>query len=372
MPPETSDKPHLLFAPYYKWGGSSEFVRAVTLANACRRRWPAATIEFLLPGGAETRHDCPFPVTFNDAHLDKPSRISFLNREISERRPHLVIFDCYSHPAVLDQCRAVGARSAYVADQPGTCKRAFEWPWLWRLDAHWQQRPYLTLQAFTPREQLLTAISSTRRAIFDSYFDDPLSDLGELPPEILARIDQPFALLVPGGGGYRVDGRYVGDIFHAAAERLHAATGLDAITLLGPLHQGPIPAGRTLAIKALDLPQLLALMRRARIIVTNGATGALHQALACGAACVASPLGGSDQPERIRRYAQACLVLAAAPEAAALAEAAERLLTTEGDAIRQRVSALKLVNGIPLMIRLIEEQLALRADRSVSKASGKG
>lgn len=361
MASKDRDRPHLLFAPYYKWGGSSEFVRAVTLAQAAQRRWPAATIEFLLPGGAETRHDCPFPVTFNDTHLDKPSRISFLNREISERRPHLVIFDCYSHPAVLDQCRAVGARSAYVADQPGTCRRAFEWPWLRRLDAHWQQRPYLTSLAFTPGQRLLAAISSTRRAIFDSYFDEPLDGLGELPPEILACIDQPFALLVPGGGGYRVEGRQVGDIFHAAAEQLQAATGLDAITLLGPLHQGPVPEGRTLAIKALNLPQLLTLMRRTRIIVTNGATGALHQALACGAVCVASPLGGSDQPERIRRYALAGLVLAAAPEAAALAEAAERLLTVEGDAIRQRVSALKPVNGIPLMIGLIEEQLALRA-----------
>ena len=37
------------------------------------------------------------------------------------------------------------------------------------------------------------------------------------------------------------------------------------------------------------------------------------------------------------------------------------VLTVEGDAIRQRVSALKPVNGIPLMIGLIEEQLALRA-----------
>ncbi|MDP3295291.1 MAG: hypothetical protein Q8M37_11235 [Nevskia sp.] len=372
MASEAIDRPHLLFAPYYKWGGSSEFVRAVALANAAQKRWPTATIEFLLPGGAETRHDCPFPVAFNEAHLDKPSRVSFLNREISERRPHLVIFDCYSHPAVLDQCRAVGARSAYVADQPGTCKRAFEWPWLWRLDAHWQQRPYLTSLAFTPGQRLLSAISSTRRAIFDTYFDDLPSDLGELPPEIRARAAQPFALLVPGGGGYRVDGRYVGDIFHAAAEQLHTATGLDAITLLGPLHQGPIPEGQTLAIKALNLPQLLALMRRARIIVTNGATGSLHQALACGAACVASPLGGSDQPERIRRYARAGLLLAAAPEAAALAKAAERLLTAEGDPIHQRVSALKPVNGISLMIRLIEEQLQLRADRSVSKASSAG
>ncbi|WP_295681096.1 hypothetical protein [uncultured Nevskia sp.] len=110
-------------------------------------------------------------------------------------------------------------------------------------------------------------------------------------------------------------------------------------------------------------------MQRARIIVTNGATGALHQALACGAACVASPLGGSDQPERIRRYARAGLLLAAAPEAAALAKAAERLLTAEGDPIRERVSALKPVNGIPLMIRLIDEQLQLRG---VSTASGAG
>jgi hypothetical protein len=183
------------------------------------------------------------------------------------------------------------------------------------------------------------------------------------PPAVAASVAQPFALFVPGGGGYRVEGRLVGDLYFEAAERLHAATGLAGLTLPGPLYRGELrtgtPAGaRTAVLAEAGLAELIPLLRRAAIVICNGGSGTLHQALACGAACVAAPLGGDDQPARIAAYAAAGLIHAASPTATALAERAAGLLAPEvRGAVQSRVAALGVVNGLPRMLDALEALL---------------
>jgi len=171
----------------------------------------------------------------------------------------------------------------------------------------------------------------------------------------------PFVLFTPGGGGYRIEGQPVSELFLDAAERLHAATGIECLTLQGALHGGaPERAAppKTLTLPQVPQPLLRDLLRRAQLVVTNGGN-TLTQALSAGAACVAAPLGGDDQPGRIGAYTKAGLLLAAAAQAGALAEAAQALVVEpqRRETLRRQVAATPVVNGIPLMLRGIEELL---------------
>jgi UDP:flavonoid glycosyltransferase YjiC (YdhE family) len=69
----------------------------------------------------------------------------------------------------------------------------------------------------------------------------------------------------------------------------------------------------------LPQPQLIDLMRRARIVVSNGGD-TLLQALACGSACVAVPIA-RDQAARIARCRDLRLIKAAPLVAAAIVAA---------------------------------------------------
>jgi UDP:flavonoid glycosyltransferase YjiC (YdhE family) len=100
------------------------------------------------------------------------------------------------------------------------------------------------------------------------------------------------------------------------------------------------------------LPQrdLFALMRAARLVITNGGQTML-QALACGAPCVAAPIA-RDQPIRVRRSAAAGVAVPARLDAAAIAQAARSLLDDEPRrvAMVHRVAALSLADGAAVAV----------------------
>ncbi|MBL6749662.1 MAG: hypothetical protein ISP90_04035 [Nevskia sp.] len=346
----STEQPFILFVPSYGKGGSGEFVRSVSLAQAAQARWPQARIEFLLPGGAGTRQDAPFPKHCHAGPED--DKDAFDREQILRLRPQLAVFDSGCRTSTLRLCHRLGIRTAYISDRHGTLRKAFRLEWLWRLDAHWHQREHLTAPPFTPRQRLLARLGRTRRLHFDTYFPEAAADWSQLPAVLRERLVRGYVLFSPGGGGYRVDGRLITDVFLDAAARVRRGAGLECLTLLGPLYPGAAPDDPELPTLR-EVPQalFLELMRRARVVVTNGGHS-LHQALARGAVCVAAPLGGSDQPERIEAYGKAGLVRAAAPAAETLAAAACALAGDAAacSAIRRRIAALSIRNGIPVML----------------------
>ncbi|MBX6420872.1 MAG: hypothetical protein IRZ06_07690 [Nevskia sp.] len=350
-------EPLVLFVPLYGGGGTGEFVRAVSLAQALARRAPRTRIEFLLPGGPGTRHDVPFPHLIHDG--PPQTKGEFDRATLARLRPDLAIFDSGCRTATLRCCRRLGIRSAYVSDRAGTRRKAFRLDWLPLLDAHWHQRELLTAPAFTLTQRLLARFGRARRLAFDLCGSEEGADWNALPEPWRQRLQRPFVLFAPGGGGYRVEGRPVGEIFLHAAEALHAACGVECLTLTGALTpETAAQARHTLARPTLPQPLYLALLRRAQLVITNGGQG-LHQALAAGAVCVCAPLGGDDQPGRIAVYARRGWILAAPPRAEDLCRTALELLHNAAAraALRARVGALSLVNGIPLMVDEIERLL---------------
>lgn len=350
----------MLFVPYYGNGGSGEFVRSVTLAQAASRRWPQLRIEFLLPGGPGTRQDAPFPKYCHEGAPDAKGRWD--TTQIEALRPDLVIFDCGGRSESLRACKRLGIRSVYISDRDGTLKKPFRLDWLWLLDEHWHQREHVTAPALLRSQQLRASVSRTRRTIFDTYYAEDEADLATLPDSVRAMIEKPFVLLSPGGGGYQLDGRPVSEVFLEVAERLQASTGVAALTLMGPLYEGTRRGERTQSLPNVAQPVFRELMRRAQVTITNGGHS-LHQALAQRALCVVAPLGGSDQPARIAAYDRAGLVVAAPPTADALEAAARSLLDDPlaRNALRARVAAQPIVNGIPAMRDRIGALLGLDA-----------
>lgn len=357
MSAASKQQPFVLFVPSYGRGGSGEFVRAVTLAQAVAQRWPQLRIEFLLPGGPGTRQDAPFPRTCHDG--PDASKGAFDNEHIRRLRPDLVIFDSGCRSSTLRLCRRLGIHSVFISDREGTRRKPFRFDWLLLLDAHWHQREHITAASFTFGQRVLARFSRTERLEFDTYLAEAPPRDDDLPAEIAARLQQPFVLLAPGGGGYRVAGRPVSEVFVEAAERIRAASGIECLCLLGPLYEGTAGGGTVMTLKLVAQGRFVALMRRAQVVVCNGGHS-LNQAMACGAVCVAAALGGDDQPGRIAAYAKAGLLRAAEPNAAALADAVlAQLQSVQQQAVRARVAAYAVRNGLPMMVSAIGRMLGL-------------
>ncbi len=352
----------ILFVPLYGGGGSGEYVRAVSLAEAARQRWPHARIEFLLPGGPGTRQDVPFPKTCHDGPA--PDKGAFDREHLTRLKPDVAIFDSGCRSTTLRLCKRLGIKSVYISDRAGTRRKPFRLDWLRLVDQHWHQREHVTVPGFTSRQRLVSHLSKTRRIVFDTCLPTDVADWHDLSSALREKLGRPFVLLTPGGGGYRIDGRAVGEIYLDTADRIHAQTGIECLTLLGPLYEGTPPPSVTISLRAVVPTLLVALLRRATAVVTNGGQG-VHQALACGAACVLAPLGGSDQPERIAVYADAGLVVSSMPTVNALADATVGLLTdsTAMQSLCSRVNRIQVVDGMPLMLDALEQLLAAGASR---------
>ena len=139
-----------------------------------------------------------------------------------------------------------------------------------------------------------------------------------------------YALFVPGGGGWKPRGRHCSDLFVEAAALAFRRSGVPAVVVLGPLHRTKpeVPEGVTL-LGYLAQSELMDLISGARTVATGGG-GLLNQTLCLGAACVAAPLHRGDQPLRIQEGSERGLLVAAEPEAEAIAHAAAALLTDDG------------------------------------------
>lgn len=350
--------PFLLFVPSYGRGGSGEFVRAVTLAQAVAQRWPALRIEFLLPGGPGTRQDAPFPATCHEG--PEASKGVFDNETLRRLRPDIAIFDSGCRTSTLRLCRQLGIRSIFVSDRAGTRRKAFRLDWLRLLDQHWHQREHYTATAFTRTQRLRGLFGRTQRLCFDTYLAEPPPDDSDLPEPARTRLRQPFVLFAPGGGGYRIDGYPVSDLYAAAAARVHAVHGIECLTLLGALYAGSATATEALVLRQVSQGRFVDLLRRAQIVVCNGGHS-LNQALACAAVCAAAPLGGGDQPERIAAYAEAGLIRAAMPALDSLFDQVSALLEpAHAAAQRKQLMRLDPINGIPVMCDALGQLLHTR------------
>ncbi len=214
-----------------------------------------------------------------------------------------------------------------------------------RLSEHWIAYPRFIAGDLGGWERLkLRMLGRPQVRFLDTLL--PIAGGGAHGPTLELR---DFVLVVPGGGTAHPGARAAPGIIGAAAEAL-AARGLRTVLV------GAADGGQSTALTRLPLlpqPQLVDLLRRARVVVSNGGD-TLLQALACGCACVAVPIA-HDQAARIARCRELELIHAAPLASAAIVDAVAKLHAddTERAKLIARAHAVGISDAMPQALEWI-------------------
>jgi ADP-heptose:LPS heptosyltransferase len=137
--PADVSAPRLLFVPVSGAFGMGEYARSLAIAQGAARRWPAASIHFILSRAAPYAAHTPFPATL------LPSSPTFHTAAViaclHARRPDVVIFDNAGRSAQLRAARRAGARVVYISARPRHRAKAFRLRWMRLIDEHWIAYP---------------------------------------------------------------------------------------------------------------------------------------------------------------------------------------------------------------------------------------
>ncbi len=349
--------PRLLFIPVSGAFGMGEFARCLNLALSCRSRWPEARIHFLLSAQAPYAQSLPFECT------RLPSSPTFHTPEvvqvIRQFEPQLVVFDNAGRGEQLAAARRAGAALVYISARRRQRRKAFRLRWLRMLDEHWIAWPRFMAGPLSPWERIKLRLAGSPTV---RYLDCLLPRIGPGDAAALrARLAlrEPFVLLVPGGGTGHPRARAALDEFREAGRRL-AGSGVRCL-LVAPgagassmSATGPAAGDCLTGSELLPLPELLALIEAAALVVCNGGD-TLIQAMAMGAACVAVPIA-ADQPARIRACVRHGAARACPLEAGAIDLSVRSLLAAEAERreLSARARALGLTDGLEQSVEAID------------------
>jgi hypothetical protein len=338
----------VLFVPVSAARGFGEYARAREIARGLQRRWPTVQAHFILSEQAPYAAQCPFPTTLlpGSATLHTPQVLALL----ASFRPDIVIFDNAGRTAQVRAAHAGGARVIYISSRARQRRKAFRLGWMRALSEHWIAYPRFLAGELGWLERLkLGMLQRPQVRFIDTVL--PVAVTGEIDayPQL-----QDFVLVVPGGGtahpGALDAPRRVGDAALGLAER-----GVNTV-LVGVADGADTP--RLTRLPLLPQAQLVALLRRARIVVSNGGD-TLLQALACGCACVAVPIA-HDQAARIARCRELGLVHDAPLATAGIIDAVMRLNADEGERLglitRGRVAG--VTDAMPQIMQWLESLAA--------------
>jgi hypothetical protein len=333
----------LLFVPVSAARGFGEYARAQTIARAVQRRWPGAQLHFVLSARAPYAAQCPYPATLlpGSATLHTPQVVALLQ----SFKPDIVIFDNAGRTSQIRAARAGGARVVYISSRRRQRAKAFRFSWMRRLSEHWIAYPSFVAGELGWLERLkLKMLGRPQVRFLDAVLPDAAD--GAHGPTLGLN---DFVLLAPGGGTAHPGARNAPQIVTAAAEAL-ALMGLRTV-LVGVADAGSGSA--LIRLPLLPQPQLVDLMRRARVVLSNGGD-TLLQALACGCACVAVPIA-HDQATRIARCRKRRLIHDAPLAAAAIVAAVATLYAddTERLSLIARGRAAGIQNAMPQILAWI-------------------
>jgi hypothetical protein len=345
----------VLFVPVSAPRGYGEYARAREIARAAQSRWPDAQLHFVLSAQAPYAADCPFPVTLlpGSATLHTPQVVELLK----SFQPQLVIFDNAGRTAQLRAARAGGARIVYVSSRSRQRRKAFRLSWMRLLNEHWIAYPSFIAGELGWWEQLKLRMLGRPRV----RFVDTVLPVAPAAAAVAPLAGADFVLVVPGGGTAHPGARTAPQIISDAAAAL-ALRGIRTV-LVGVADPADSPAATTEAalltrLPLLPQPQLIELLRRARIVVSNGGD-TLLQALACGCACVAVPIA-QDQAARIARCRDLRLIRDAPLVASAIVAAVAALHADENQrqALIARGRAAGITDAMPQILDWMAALLA--------------
>jgi hypothetical protein len=352
-----------LFVPVSGPHGSGELMRCLIVARELRRASPGLDLHFLVSRDAVFREAVDFPLHDCD---DSPTRSTpQVLATLRELEPDVVVFDNAGRTEQLRTAKALGARLVFTSRSPRLRWKAFRVSWLRLLDEHWIVFPKFVTGGLSSFERLKLRLAPgyvVRH--LDTLFTPSGADERGLWLAAHGLQQRGYTAFVPGGRG-ESHGAAVdpAELFIAAADRYARTTGQTSVVLTGRAQpvRPPEASDRLLLLPRLRPEEVQHLLAGASRVVSNGGTTLIH-ALAHGQEIVSVALA-ADQARRIRRAARLGVVLAAAAEPQAIADAAAALHAdpARGAAMRQRVASLGLVNGVDEAVAALQ-RLARRSN----------
>jgi glycosyltransferase involved in cell wall biosynthesis len=364
----------LLFVPVSGAYGMGEYARSLSIARAAAARWPVE-VHFMLSRQAPYAAGTPF------AHTLLPASPTFHSAEVIEFieawRPHAVLFDNAGRTAQLRAARSGGARVIYVSARPRQRRRAFRMGWMRLIDEHWIAYPEFIAGRLRPIERLKLRLLGRPAVRYLDVLIEP--ENAARRAALLATLgcaQGSYVLVVPGGGTGHPGAADATAVFRAAARRLAGASPVLFVGPVAPGDEPPTPdavgqvtddvgtesgrpSPRLRLLGPMPQPDLVELMRGARLVLANGGS-TLMQAIACGTACVGAAIA-KDQAQRLSACARAGAACAAPLEAEPLARTAAALLgdATRLDAVARAARRLGLADGRDLAMRALGRLLGL-------------
>ena len=338
----------VLFVPVSGARGMGEYARALALATAAVKRWPALQVHFVVSRQAPYALDTPFPATL------LPASPTFHTPEVRDIirtfRPTLVVFDNAGRTAQMKAAAASGARVVYVSSRPKQRYKAFRLGWMRVLDEHWIAYPEFIAGSLGPLERLKVRLMRRPQVRFLDAVLPPLDDT--LAAEMLTKFSvgaDDYVLVVPGGGTDHPGAENAPEIVANAAARL--SDGGIPTVLVGVMPSVSSPELRV--APRMPMAQLAELIRAARVIVSNGGD-TLLQAIASAKPCIAVAIAG-DQAHRIDKCVQAGLAQRASLATEELAREAARLFRDESRRAERvaKLEAANVGNGMDVALEAI-------------------
>lgn len=346
--------PSVLFVPASGGPGSGELTRCLLLARLVAVRNPSADLRFIVSRRARNGNDTGFPTTLVDRSptYHTPEVIA----AIESQNPNVVLFDNAGRAEQFRAARQCGARVVIIISRPTTLRKAFGLRRLWNTDQQWLLQPDWALPRLSSIRRLKARLHPGLEILrFPTTFESSTeTECRQLRCE-LGLGSRPYILFCPGGGGQKISGTPVAEIFHAGAVRLARELDQRVVVVLGP--NAPTVATRepgVVVLQSLEHARLMALVHEASIVVTGGGD-LLVQAIAMSKPTISTPVA-SDQGDRIRKCTALGLTVAAPCDAEALAQAANQLLNDAAgtEALRMRLAASSIVNGLSGAVTVIE------------------
>jgi hypothetical protein len=263
-----------------------------------------------------------------------------------------VIFDNAGRTAQLRAAQRVAARIVYISARARQRGKAFRWRWMRMIDEHWIAYPRIIAGGLKPVERLKLRLLR-RPAV--RYLDVILARAEAADDAQAGGRPKSYVLLVPGGGTGHPGARDAVAQFSSAA-RMLAMSGIETLIVAPAADPGgaAAPVAGLHCLAPMAQPQLMSLMRGARLLIANGGS-TLLQGIACGCACIGVAIAG-DQQQRIDACVSADVARSSPLGAAEIAAAAQSLLgaETQRAALAQRAAALGLADGVEVAMRALD------------------
>ena len=342
--------------------GLGEYVRCVTLARELVRRRPDAQVRILCSRAAPRLPDDPFEHIEVDG---QPSRNAPAFAALLQSwRPDVAIFYSTGRRTMLRDARAAGARVVYAASRDTALRRALRGltprylDELWRVQRRLGERD-VALPLWTRTKMRLLGSVTVRT--FDAIAPAPDPSARLAVRRELGLGDAPYVLFAPGGGGWSLDGRSIGEVFAESARQTQSASGMRCVAVLGPLAPrtdatcGAPRSDLPVLVRELGLVAMNELIAGAEAVAVTGG-GICCQALLHGTPCVAAAVGDDDQPERVKRWGADHLLVPTEPDAEKIAHEMIALLRDpeRRSSLRANAAARGPRNGLSAAIDRLE------------------